>query len=190
MVTKISQAHLPTVYGNFIIYIFHNEAQQEIIVLAKEPMGKEPWVRMHSSCVTGDIFGSKRCDCGEQLHRALQLIDHHRGLLIYLPQEGRGIGLSEKIRAYDLQEQGYDTVEANLKLGHLVDERYYNDAIEILHCFDVSKLVLLTNNPDKVAALTEAGFKVERQGLVIPPSPENAEYLRIKQQKLGHFFND
>lgn len=190
MIKKNSNAHLPSLYGNFIIHVFVNEHQQEIIVLAKEPFTHDPLVRMHSSCVTGDIFGSKRCDCGEQLHRALKLIDDTGGLLIYLPQEGRGIGLSEKIRAYDLQEQGYDTVEANLKLGHPVDERFYNDAIDILHYFNIKKLTLLTNNPKKITALTEAAFEVTRKGLVIPPSPENEKYLKIKQQKLGHFFND
>lgn len=190
MITHISQAQLPTAYGDFVIHVFHDDAGSELVVLAKAPLGDQPFVRLHSECLTGDIFASKRCDCGAQLHAALKLINQQGGLLIYLPQEGRGIGLSEKIRAYGLQEQGYDTVEANLKLGHLADERYYHDAIEILHFFNIKKLCLLTNNPQKLKALVDAGFEVSRQGLIVPPSPENAKYLKIKQQKLGHFFND
>lgn len=190
MITHVSTANLPTLYGDFSIQVFRNNKEEDLIVLVKAPLGHEPLVRIHSSCMTGDVFASKRCDCGEQLHQALELINKAGGLLIYLPQEGRGIGLSEKIRAYDLQEQGYDTVEANIKLGYLMDERYYHDAIDILHFFDIEKLKLLTNNPQKLDALKGAGFEVNRQSLVIPSSPENKKYLKIKQQKLGHLFND
>jgi GTP cyclohydrolase II len=190
MLKKISSANLPTHYGSFVIHVFHNDAGQEVVALLKEPLAQAPLVRIHSSCMTGDIFGSKRCDCGDQLHQALELIDQLGGILIYLSQEGRGIGLAEKIRAYDLQEQGYDTVEANVKLGYPVDERYYTDAIAVLEFFGIKCLKLLTNNPEKITALQGAGFSVERQSLIIAPIPENEKYLATKQQKLGHLLHD
>ncbi len=190
MLKKMSRANLPTQYGNFIMQVFHNDAGQEVIALVKEPFLDRPLVRIHSSCMTGDIFGSKRCDCGDQLHQALQLIDQSGGVLIYLPQEGRGIGLAEKIRAYGLQEQGYDTVEANIQLGYPVDERYYTDAIAVLDFLGMKRLTLLTNNPQKIKALQDAGFDVVRAPLVIAPIPENEKYLATKQQKLGHLLHD
>jgi 3,4-dihydroxy 2-butanone 4-phosphate synthase/GTP cyclohydrolase II len=190
MIKPISVAQLATIYGNFNIHVFKDDKQVEVVVLAKAPFSERPLVRVHSSCVTGDIFGSKRCDCGPQLHQALELINQSSGLLIYLSQEGRGMGLSEKIRAYALQEQGYDTVDANLKLGFEVDSREYHDAVDVLKFFKINKLILLSNNPLKIKALKEAGFDVERQALIIPPLPENERYIKSKQERLGHLFND
>ena len=144
-------------------------------------------MRLHSECMTGDVFGSKRCDCGEQLHKAMQKIDHEGGILIYLRQEGRGIGLSNKLKAYALQDQGRDTYEANKILGFEPDERKYNIAKEILTDLGISKIRLLTNNPDKVTQLTKYGIEVtERVPLEIPANEINKFYLQTKRDKFHH----
>jgi 3,4-dihydroxy 2-butanone 4-phosphate synthase/GTP cyclohydrolase II len=151
--------------------------------------GDEPLlVRMHSSCMTGDIFGSCRCDCGEQLHRSMAEIDRAgKGAVIYLNQEGRGIGFTNKMKAYKLQEEGYDTAEANLKLGFAVDERDYGVGASILHALGIRKVRLLTNNPQKRAALEGYGIEiVENVPIVIPPNPYNARYLKTKELHMGH----
>ena len=187
MIKKMSTAKLPIAQGSFTIHIFHTNTAKEIAVLMHEPLIPSfPLVRIHSSCSTGDIFGSLRCDCGPQLQQTLNLLGQKGGLLIYLIQEGRGIGLTDKIQAYALQEQGYDTVDANLKLGHAVDARDYQDAVEILHFFNIKELRLLTNNPKKISALEQAGFIVKREPIVIQAGKENAAYLQTKQNKLGH----
>jgi 3,4-dihydroxy 2-butanone 4-phosphate synthase/GTP cyclohydrolase II len=147
-------------------------------------------VRVHSSCVTGDVFGSLRCDCGEQLEQSLELVQQQGGVVVYLEQEGRGIGIVEKLRAYELQDQGYDTLDANTKLGHPVDTRDYYAASQILRDLGVKSIKLLTNNPDKVASLETYGTKVsERVGLETSPNDTNRNYLRTKRDRLGHILN-
>jgi 3,4-dihydroxy 2-butanone 4-phosphate synthase/GTP cyclohydrolase II len=149
--------------------------------------GQVPLVRLHSACTTGDIFGSQRCDCQAQMHEALQRIAAEgRGLLLYLPQEGRGIGLAGKLQSYVLQEQGYDTVEANEQLGYPVDARSYGCAIAILRDLELSAVRLMTNSPRKIQALTEDGITVERVPLEITPSEHNTAYLQTKSQQMGH----
>lgn len=149
---------------------------------------KEPLVRIHSECFTGDVIGSLRCDCGNQLALSKKLIaEHGSGYIIYLrDHEGRGVGLTEKLKAYQLQDQGLDTVEANAALGHPIDAREWSDAIEILHSLKVSKLTLLTNNPEKVSALKNAGFAVKQQNLDTEVHEFNRHYIETKRAKLGH----
>lgn len=139
-------------------------------------------VRIHSECMTGDVFGSRRCECGEQLSQAMQVLgqEDSAGVLLYLRQEGRGIGLVEKLRAYNLQDEGLDTFAANRALGHADDSRDYGDAIAMLRDLGAHEIQLMTNNPDKLQALSDAGFVVTRIPLEIAPSPDNAEYLRAK----------
>ena len=145
---------------------------------------------MHSECLTGDVFGSLRCDCGEQLDQAMKKIaEKGEGVLVYLKQEGRGIGLSEKLRAYELQEKGLDTVEANLELGHPIDGRNYDFAGKILEYFKIRDVELLTNNPEKISALEALGFNVLRSPLIIDPNKFNLRYQKTKQEKMGHFIN-
>jgi 3,4-dihydroxy 2-butanone 4-phosphate synthase / GTP cyclohydrolase II len=150
--------------------------------------GKAPLIRVHSECFTGDVLGSLRCDCGEQLALSKKLIaEYGFGFIIYIrDHEGRGVGLAEKLKAYQLQDQGLDTVEANVKLGHPIDARDWSDVIEILKTLEVSKLTLLTNNPEKVAALTSAGFSVTQQNLAAEIHEFNQRYIETKRAKLGH----
>jgi 3,4-dihydroxy 2-butanone 4-phosphate synthase/GTP cyclohydrolase II len=150
--------------------------------------GKSPLVRVHSECFTGDVLGSLRCDCGEQLALSKKLIsDHGYGFIIYIrDHEGRGVGLAEKLKAYQLQDQGLDTVEANLKLGHPIDAREWSDVIEILKSLHLEELTLLTNNPEKVAALTDAGFTVTQRNLAAEIHEFNRQYIETKRTKLGH----
>jgi GTP cyclohydrolase II len=148
-------------------------------------------VRLHSECLTGDVFGSRRCDCGPQLDAALAAVAAaERGAILYLRQEGRGIGLLAKLRAYALQEQGFDTVEANEQLGLPIDAREYATAAAILRDLGVTRLRLLTNNPDKIAGLLSAGLEgVERVPLLVAPAPDNARYLATKRDRLGHLLD-
>jgi 3,4-dihydroxy 2-butanone 4-phosphate synthase/GTP cyclohydrolase II len=150
--------------------------------------GKTPLIRVHSECFTGDVLGSLRCDCGEQLALSKKLIaDHGFGYIIYIrDHEGRGVGLAEKLKAYQLQDQGLDTVEANVKLGHPIDARDWSDVIEILHTLDINDLTLLTNNPEKVAALKSAGFAVTQRNLAAEIHEFNRRYIETKRAKLGH----
>lgn len=150
--------------------------------------GKAPLVRIHSECFTGDVFDSLRCDCGEQLALSKKLIaDHGFGYIIYIrDHEGRGVGLAEKLKAYQLQDQGFDTVEANVKLGHPIDAREWNDVVEILHSLGISELSLLTNNPEKVRALVEADFRVKQINLAAQIHQYNQNYIETKRSKLGH----
>jgi 3,4-dihydroxy 2-butanone 4-phosphate synthase/GTP cyclohydrolase II len=193
LVERIAEAELPTKWGTFRIlaYDVKYESQQPIVlVMGDVSTAAAPLVRLHSSCFTGDLLDSLRCDCGDQLHMALEMIGREGvGALVYLPQEGRGIGLVQKIRAYGLQDEGLDTVEANLALGFKADARDYGIGIQLLKDVGLSKVRLLTNNPKKTDAFIYGGFDLEvvDQVPILPPSNEfNARYLATKREKLGH----
>ncbi|MFA5815130.1 MAG: bifunctional 3,4-dihydroxy-2-butanone-4-phosphate synthase/GTP cyclohydrolase II [Bacteroidales bacterium] len=188
------QVNLPTDHGNFDLIPYRQKSNGlEHVALVKGTWtDDEPvLVRVHSSCVTGDIFGSYRCDCGPQLHTAMEMIEHEgKGALIYMNQEGRGIGLFNKMMAYKLQEQGQDTVEANINLGFDEDERDYGVGAQILRDLGIKKLRLITNNPKKRAGLEGYGIQiVENVALEIQPNPHNAFYLQTKRDKMGHFLH-
>ncbi len=193
---KLAEADFPSRFGAFRIYAFEGlrpNGTEEALALRIGDLGTEhgvPLVRIHSQCLTGDVFHSLRCDCRSQLELALdQIVAEQRGLLIYEHQEGRGIGLMNKIRAYQLQDEGLDTVEANERLGFKADLRDYALPAAILKYFGVKQVRLLSNNPDKVAALENAGIQVvERAPIIAPPLSTTADYLRTKRDKLGHIF--
>lgn len=183
--------NMPTAYGDFKLVAYEEPATQEIhMALVKGEWKKdEPvMVRVHSSCVTGDIFGSCRCDCGSQLHNAMMMVNNEgKGVVLYMKQEGRGIGLLNKLKAYKLQEEGLDTVEANLQLGFDMDNRDYGIGAQILHDLGISKIRLITNNPKKRVGLMGYGLEiVENIPIEIAPNPHNEKYLQTKRDKLGH----
>lgn len=190
--TSPVEARLPTGHGLFTAKVFPDPQQPNLhhvaLVYGEVDASEPPLVRMHSECLTGDVFGSLRCDCGPQLHEALRrIVKEERGVLLYLRQEGRGIGLENKMRAYALQDQGFDTVEANQHLGFPDDLRDYSFAGEILRRLGVKRLRLLTNNPRKMSALQEHGIEiVERVPLIVETNAENEDYLATKKAKLGH----
>lgn len=191
IVEKGEEVKLPTAYGNFHLIPFRQKDNGlEHIALIKGDIsdGKPVLVRVHSSCATGDIFASMRCECGEQLHKAMETIDKEgRGVIVYLNQEGRGIGLMDKIRAYKLQENGMDTVDANLHLGHKADERDYGVGANILHSLGVKKMRLMTNNPVKRIGLEGYGLEVvENVPLEIEPNEYNRFYMHTKKERMGH----
>ncbi len=185
-----STAHtiLPTKLGRFQIIIYKTSDNQEHFALVKGVINDETLVRLHSSCVTGDILFSLKCDCGDQLKQSMEQIQKNgSGVIVYLNQEGRGIGLTNKIKAYALQEVGYDTVEANEKLGLPVDARDYKTAAGILHDLGLKKIRLLTNNPDKVEQLERYGIEVvEQVPIEVFPNPINKKYLKTKKEKMSH----
>ena len=189
---RIARANLPTRYGVFEAFVYDTPEHEEHMALTLGVIndGGPVLVRAHSECLTGDVFGSSRCDCGEQLADSLRLLQEQgRGVLLYLRQEGRGIGLANKISAYALQERGLDTVEANLALGLPEDGRDYRVAAEMLLDLGVRRARLLTNNPAKVEGLERHGVEVvERVPLRISPNPSNLGYLRTKREKMGHLF--
>jgi GTP cyclohydrolase II len=196
-VTKVAEADFPTRFGKFRIYGFEgrfDDQVEEAVVLKRGDLSAEPppLVRIHSECLTGDVFHSLRCDCRAQLELALERIcDEDRGLLIYEHQEGRGIGLLNKLRAYELQDAGADTVEANQRLGFEADLRSYDLPGEILRYFGLRAIRLMSNNPEKVAAAERAGVRVvERVPCIVAPLDSTEAYLRTKKTKLGHLLEE
>ena len=193
-VEKVAVAKLPTLHGEFLIAGYRSlTSDEEFVVLFKGPMEPDvpTLVRIHSQCLTGDVFGSIKCDCGPQLNRTMEMIEAEgRGAIVYQQQEGRGIGILNKIRAYALQDDGADTVEANEKLGFAVDARNYQQCAEILFDLGLCKVRVISNNPDKLRALEEAGLRiVERIPIEIKTAQPAAHYLRTKKEKLGHLLN-
>ena len=183
---------LVTEFGEFCIRVYKDAIGQETVVLTTKKLNvKRPvLVRLHSECLTGDVFHSMQCDCGKQLAASLKMIQKRGGVLVYLRQEGRGIGLFEKIRSYQLQRKGYDTFEANTLLGHKPDERTYEKAKRALEDLKITRIRLLTNNPSKVSEIARLGIEVtERIPLIVPANRFNRKYLHTKREKFNHFFN-
>ncbi len=185
------EVDMPTAYGHFRLIPFRQKSNglEHIAIIKGDIADGEPvLVRVHSSCATGDIFASKRCDCGDQLHKAMQMIEKEgRGAVVYLNQEGRGIGLMDKIRAYKLQEEGLDTVEANIHLGHDADERDYGVGAQILNLLGIHKMRLMTNNPVKRVGLEGYGLEVvENVPIEVEPNPYNLRYMHTKKERMGH----
>ena len=193
-VVRVAEAKLPTEWGDFQIAGYRSlTSAEEFVVLYKGEMRPDipTLVRIHSQCLTGDVFGSKKCDCGEQLHRTLQMIDEEgRGAIVYQQQEGRGIGIINKIRAYALQDEGADTVEANERLGLAVDSRDYRQCAEVLFDLGLCKVRVISNNPGKLRALEEAGLEIaERISIEVPSSAPAARYMQTKKEKMGHLLD-
>ena len=195
---QLASADFPTRWGRFRIFGFRLETttdgnpEEAVALVMGDVHSSPPLVRVHSQCLTGDVFGSLRCDCRQQLELALSMIAAEgAGILIYEQQEGRGIGLMPKLQAYELQDSGLDTVEANERLGFKADHREFLLPVEILKSLGVRNVRLLSNNPDKVAALEKAGIQVsERVPCEVPPSAHSEDYLRTKKEKLGHLFTN
>ena len=185
---EFAWAQLPLRTGLWSIATYPGLRQREHAVIAFGDAGKAPMIRIHSECFTGDVVHSQRCDCGEQLEKSISLIQSHgHGYIIYLrDHEGRGIGLTEKIKAYQLQDAGMDTIDANLHLGHEIDARDWSDAVAIVKALGVKEVTLLTNNPNKVQALRTAGVEVTQANLTVAPNTFNEKYLATKEEKLGH----
>ncbi|HEU0039606.1 MAG TPA: bifunctional 3,4-dihydroxy-2-butanone-4-phosphate synthase/GTP cyclohydrolase II [Verrucomicrobiae bacterium] len=191
LVERVEAVKLPTDYGEFDLYLYRSQldGQHHLALVHGEVAGKPGvLVRVHSECLTGDVFGSRRCDCGPQLRQALrQVAEAGRGVIVYMRQEGRGIGLPAKIKAYKLQERGYDTVEANTKLGYGMDLREYGLGAQILVDLGLKTIRLLTNNPKKIVGLEGYGLEiVEQVPIRVKPNPHNTRYLKTKRQKMGH----
>ena len=190
-IIRQAEALIPTPWGNYklLAYASHPDEWMPHLALVHENIdfNQPVLIRIHSECITGDLFSSKRCDCGEQLLSAMDKISDEHGILIYLRQEGRGIGIINKLKAYQLQDLGLDTVEANLHLGLSIDARDFTIALALLSDIGVKKVRLLTNNPDKIEIFNESAIElVERVPLVIVPQEENKDYLRVKKERMGH----
>lgn len=192
-VQRMVCARIPTQEGTFQLCLYHTnrDDKEHLALVSGDVAGENVLVRIHSECFTGDVLGSRRCDCGEQLHLAMQRIAAEgRGVVVYLRQEGRGIGLLDKLRAYNLQDQGYDTVEANLMLGHQADERDYDVGVAILRDLGVRSVRLLTNNPAKIEALEALGMPVtERVPVVAEIHDDNRHYLETKARRMRHLLD-
>jgi 3,4-dihydroxy 2-butanone 4-phosphate synthase/GTP cyclohydrolase II len=191
LVERVEVVKMPTDYGDFDLYLYRSriDGQHHLALVKGDVAGKKDvLVRVHSECLTGDVFGSRRCDCGPQLHKAMQMVaEEGCGVVVYMRQEGRGIGLAPKILAYKLQENGYDTVEANRKLGYGMDLREYGLGAQILTDLGIKRIRLLTNNPKKVVGLEGYGLEiVEQLAIKIRPNPHNAKYLKTKRERMGH----
>jgi 3,4-dihydroxy 2-butanone 4-phosphate synthase/GTP cyclohydrolase II len=191
LVEHVETVKMPTDYGDFNLALYRStvDGQHHLALVHGEVAGKKDvLVRVHSECLTGDVFGSRRCDCGSQLHQAMrQVAEAGCGVIVYMRQEGRGIGLAPKIKAYKLQEQGYDTVEANVKLGYGMDLREYGLGAQILVDLGLKTIRLLTNNPKKLVGLEGYGLKIVQQvPIQVKPNPHNARYLKTKREKMGH----
>lgn len=189
------EALLPTEWGNFIIAAHSDDGGDytpHLVLRHPELSTEHPvYVRIHSECITGDIFHSQKCDCGEQLQKSMELISKHKGMLIYLRQEGRGIGIINKLKAYRHQERGLDTIEANEALGLASDYREYDIAASIISSLGITQVKLITNNPDKLSGLNKSGIEViERIPLVIAPTSESLGYLKTKEEMMGHLLSD
>ena len=201
MLKQIADVNLPTRWANFRLLAFEalhfnarsgkERLESALALVLGNIHSSPPIVRIHSQCTTGETFQSLRCDCHDQLHLAMRVVAHEgAGVIVYEHQEGRGIGLMEKLRAYELQDHGLDTIEANLRLGHVIDARDYALATSILSFLDVRSLRLMTNNPEKVAAVLSSGIEIaERLNADVPHSPHTARYLATKRDKMGHLFN-
>jgi 3,4-dihydroxy 2-butanone 4-phosphate synthase/GTP cyclohydrolase II len=191
LIERTVDVKMPTEHGDFqlVHYLQKNTGDNHLaLVKGKWDKDEEVLVRVHSSCVTGDIFGSCRCDCGSQLHNAMKMVQEKgKGVVLYMNQEGSGIGLLNKLKSYKLQEEGYDTVEANLKLGFKMDERDYGVGAQILHDLGVSKINLITNNPKKRVGLMGYGLEiVDNVSIEVSPNSHNEDYLKTKRDKMGH----
>ena len=190
---KQAGAMIPTPWGNFQMIAFSDSESDWMPHLAMVHENMDPskpvLTRVHSECITGDLFGSKRCDCGEQLAKALAMTAEQGGIVLYLRQEGRGIGIINKLKAYNLQDEGHDTIDANIHLGLEVDARQYGIAVQMLEALEIPQIYLLTNNPEKVGALENSSVEVvNRVPLIIKPQKENFQYLKTKQDHMGHLF--
>lgn len=184
---KISEvANLPSRFGDFKVQAF-KQGDKEHLAIFTEPLEEVPIVRVHSECLTGDAIGSLKCDCRDQLEYALKLASQTHGMVIYLRQEGRNIGLLNKINAYALQDRGYNTVEANHQLGFAADERTYEIVTYILHHYGIHKIKLLTNNPDKVNSINDIEI-VERLPIIMQSNKHNEDYIAVKKNEMGHLF--
>ncbi|MGD9970540.1 MAG: GTP cyclohydrolase II [Sulfuricurvum sp.] len=187
---KSAIANLPTRYGHFKVRVYKEGVQEHLAIFTENFENQEaPLVRIHSECLTGDTFGSIKCDCNNQLHKALQLISEQGGLVIYHRQEGRNIGLLNKINAYSLQDQGRNTIEANVELGFAPDQRTYDVVEEVFKDFGLTTIRLLTNNPAKVSVVENLDVTIlERIPVIIDPNPHNENYLKVKKEQMGHIF--
>ena len=194
LIAKQAEALIPTPWGDFRMIAFSNEETDWMPHLAMVHVSFNPnepvLTRVHSECITGDLFGSKRCDCGEQLAKSMEMCAQEGGVVIYLRQEGRGIGIINKLKAYNLQDLGLNTIDANIHLGLEVDARHYDIAIQMLECMDIKQIKLLTNNPEKLHAFDKGPVEiVERVPLIIEPHADNYNYLKTKADEMGHFLD-
>jgi len=190
-----NSAFLPTAFGEFEIKAIAQNKEDWmphlVLIHTKIDITKPVTIRIHSECITGDLFHSSRCDCGDQLTKAMELVGQEQGMLIYLRQEGRGIGILNKLKAYNLQDEGFDTIKANTQLHLPIDARTYEIAIETLNVLGVKQIKLITNNPEKLKAFDDSGIEItQRISLNIPANPINNKYLKTKKDKMGHFFGE